>query len=64
MKRGFPGAKPANFCYWLFEGMNLTAGDEFHDVFPGSGAVGEAWNKWVQMKEQETKEQFQLEQWA
>lgn len=64
MKRGFPGAKPANFCYWLFEGMNLTAGDDFHDVFPGSGAVGDAWNKWVQMKEQETKEQFQLEQWA
>ena len=46
MRRGFPGAKPEKFCYWVFEGLNLTPDDEFTDLFPGSGAVGEAWEKW------------------
>lgn len=43
MRRGFPGAKPEAFCFWLFELLGMTAGDEFHDLFPGSGAVGRAW---------------------
>ena len=47
MKRGFPGAKPEKFCCWLFEGMNLGPEDDFHDLFPGSGAVTHAWQKWV-----------------
>lgn len=46
MKRGFPGAKPEKFCFWVFEGLNLEPEDEFHDLFPGSGAVSEAWEKW------------------
>lgn len=46
MRRGFPGAKPDKFCFWLFEGLNLAPDDEFHDLFPGSGAVGDAWEKW------------------
>jgi hypothetical protein len=46
MKRGFPGAKPERFCFWVFEGLNLQADDEFCDLFPGSGAVGDAWEKW------------------
>lgn len=46
MMRGFPGAKPAKFCFWIFEGLNLNPEDEFHDMFPGSGAVSEAWEKW------------------
>ncbi len=25
MRRGFPGAKPDGFCFWMFEGLNLTA---------------------------------------
>ena len=57
MRRGFPGAKPDGFCFWLFEGLNLTAEDEFHDLFPGSGAVGEAWQKW---KNRMAPEQFEL----
>jgi hypothetical protein len=57
MRRGFPGAKPDGFCFWLFEGLNLTAEDEFHDLFPGSGAVGDAWEKW---KHRMTPEQFEL----
>jgi hypothetical protein len=48
MRKGFPGAKPAAFCFWVFEGLNLDPTDHFCDVFPGSGAVTEAWQKWCQ----------------
>ncbi len=44
LKRGFTGAKPAGFCFWMFEVLNLEPTDLFHDVFPGSGAVTAAWN--------------------
>jgi hypothetical protein len=46
MRKGFPGAKPDAFSFWVFEGLNLLPDDEFCDVFPGSGAVGEAWERW------------------
>ena len=46
MRKGFPGAKPDAFSVWIFEGLNLRAEDHFCDVFPGSGAVTEAWHKW------------------
>lgn len=58
LQRGFAGAKPDGFCFWLFEVMNLTPGDEFSDLFPGSGAVGRAWEKW---RSRGTPEQFNLE---
>lgn len=46
LRRGFPGAKPAPFCYWLFDVLNVQDGDEFEDLFPGSGAVTWALNAW------------------
>lgn len=46
MRKGFPGAKPEAFSFWIFEGLNLQPTDDFCDVFPGSGAVTEAWQKW------------------
>lgn len=46
LQRGFRGAKPRGFCYWLFAVLGLRDGDEFVDLFPGSGAVGEAWTDW------------------
>lgn len=46
LKRGFTGAKPEGFCFWLFEVLGIQPGDEFVDVFPGSGAVTQAWEKW------------------
>jgi hypothetical protein len=46
LRRGFPGAKPDEFCWWLFDLLGLTPDDEFHDLFPGSGAVGRAWEAW------------------
>lgn len=45
LRRGLAGAKPAKFCYWLFEVLNMEAGDEFVDMFPGTGAVSEAWER-------------------
>lgn len=59
MRKGFPGAKPDKFCFWVFEGLNLAPDDEFHDLFPGSGAVGRAWERWS--RGQARPEQFQLE---
>jgi hypothetical protein len=44
LRRGFTGAKPEEFCFWLFDLMGLRPGDEFVDLFPGSGAVTRAWD--------------------
>lgn len=46
LRRGCPGAKPAAFCYWVFDLLNAQNGDEFEDIFPGSGAVSEAWARY------------------
>jgi hypothetical protein len=46
MKKGFPGAKPEGFCFWVFDLLGARSGDEMHDLFPGSGAVGRAWEKY------------------
>ena len=40
------GEKPEAFATWLFEAAGLDPNDEFTDLFPGSGAVGRAWEKW------------------
>lgn len=37
------GTKPPAFCSWLFASLGARRGDELHDLFPGSGAVGRAW---------------------
>jgi hypothetical protein len=42
------GKKPEAFCYWLFDCLGLQAGDEFVDLFPGTGAVLKAWHRWQQ----------------
>lgn len=46
LKRGLTGAKPRDFCRWLFEIMNLQPGDTFVDIFPGTSAVTAAWHDW------------------
>ncbi len=43
MRRGLVGAKPVGFCLWLFDCLGAEPGDDLHDLFPGTGAVGEAW---------------------
>ena len=46
MQKGLPGAKPAQFCHWLFEFAGLDPDDEFVDVFSGTGGVMRAWETW------------------
>jgi hypothetical protein len=46
MKRGLAGAKPERFCFWLFDLVGLRPEDEFTDMFPGSGAVTAAHQRW------------------
>ncbi len=46
LRRGVSGAKPEAFCNWIFEFIGLTPEDEFVDLFPGSGVVSRAWDKW------------------
>jgi hypothetical protein len=42
LKRGFTGAKPAEFVFWLMDVLNVQEGDTIFDLFPGSGAVQQA----------------------
>jgi hypothetical protein len=42
----FVGAKPEAVCRWAFEVVGAEPTDELHDLYPGTGAVTEAWNKW------------------
>jgi hypothetical protein len=46
LRRGLVGAKPEAFCVWLFDVLGLEPGDTLDDLFPGSGAVGRAWEAW------------------
>ena len=39
LQRGLTGAKPRDFCVWLFSVLNIQPGDELVDIFPGTGAV-------------------------
>lgn len=45
-ERAVVGAKPDEFSYWLFGALGARDGDEFVDLYPGSGAVGRAWDVW------------------
>lgn len=46
LRRGFQGAKPDQMIWWLLAALNVKRDDEFSDLFPGSGAVGRAWDRW------------------
>ena len=45
LKKGLTGAKPPTFADYIFDILNLEPQDEFVDLFPGTGAVGEAWRR-------------------
>lgn len=47
LKRGLTGAKPREFCRWMFALLNAAEGDKLDDLFPGTGAIGEAWVEWT-----------------
>ncbi len=46
MRRGLAGAKPEAVCRWGFEVLGMEPEDDLHDLFPGTGAVGRAWEAW------------------
>ena len=50
MQKGCPGAKPLEFCYWIFSVLNVHPGDDLVDIFPGSGNVGQAWQTWQKQR--------------
>jgi hypothetical protein len=50
LRRGLSGAKPHRFSVWLFEMLGMQLDDELVDLFPGTGAVTEAWQKWLEAK--------------
>jgi len=37
------GAKPPEFCRWVFRALGARPDDQLVDLFPGSGAVQRAW---------------------
>lgn len=46
MKKGLTGAKPEKVCRWAFEMAGLEPSDKFYDLYPGTGAVLNAWKAW------------------
>jgi hypothetical protein len=46
LRRGFIGAKPERFVWWVLAALGVQRDDEFIDLFPGSGAVSRAWEAW------------------
>lgn len=50
LKKGLVGAKPPDFCYWLFDLLGMKHDDEFVDLYPGTGGVTEAWLRWSERK--------------
>jgi hypothetical protein len=49
--RAFPGAmvgmKPPAFAEWMFRLLGALPGDTLDDLFPGSGAITEAWERFA-----------------
>jgi hypothetical protein len=44
LKKGLSGAKPPEFCRWIFNLLNADpTKDELVDLFPGTGIVGATW---------------------
>lgn len=50
LKKGVVGAKPPEFCFWLFDLLQLQPDDEFHDLYPGTGIVTECHKHWLNSK--------------
>lgn len=51
LKKGLVGAKPEKVCHWIFAFLGMRAGDTLVDLFPGTGAVGRAWERYISASE-------------
>lgn len=58
LERGLTGAKPEAFCFWVFGLLGARPEDTMDDIFPGTGAVTEAWNKYRALLVDERKTLF------
>jgi hypothetical protein len=56
--RAFPGAmigmKPPAFAEWMFRQLGASRVDRLDDLYPGSGAIGVAWTRYVSPPPAET----------
>lgn len=41
LKKGLVGAKPEKVCRWILDLLNVQAGDQVVDLYPGTGIMGE-----------------------
>ncbi len=46
LMKGLSGVKPEPFSHWVFQLLGVEKGDELVDLYPGSGAVGRAFNRY------------------
>jgi len=46
LRKGLVGAKPERVCMWAFEVLGAKPDDDLIDLFPGTGAVAQAWQRW------------------
>ena len=47
LQKGLTGAKPKEFCYWMFDMLNVQAGDTLADLYPGTGIVGRCFEEYT-----------------
>lgn len=47
LRKGLAGAKPKDFCFWIFDLLGLDATDTLDDLFPGTGIVTRCWNQYI-----------------
>lgn len=47
LRKGLTGAKPKEFCYWIFDLLNVEPGDTVADLFPGTGIVSQCLTEYV-----------------
>lgn len=45
LEKGVHGAKPPEFARFVFDLLGAKPGDEFVDLFPGSGVMSRVWNE-------------------
>lgn len=50
LQKGLPGAKPKQFCYWVFDLLNLKNGDTLVDIFPGTGIVSKSFEQYINIE--------------
>lgn len=47
MRKGLTGAKPESFAIWIFNLLGAEGGDDFVDLFPGTGVMTRMWESWA-----------------